>query len=365
MDKPYRSWPLLVLAAPASVAVWSGWVGLGTMTGFGSVRPLPGILDGFTINTAITLPIGVEAYGAYALGAWLSRRRLAEGTRRFACVSAVGALLLGMLGQVAFHLLEVAHKAKVAEIAGKTGQTVEKVEKAMPAQAPWLIVTVVACFPVLVLGMGATLAHLIHRDARGEGTVAPPDGGEVREEVADGDPLGDEAEPVPAVPEGRTWVDGQRLPFVPLTFEPSAEPATNGHAVPAPTKAPDGVPEYVPEEWTAVPGDGYSTWDSVPESESAPWEDSPAPGPSPQAGGVPGGVPEGVPEPDGHQVQAASVFAADIDAGEVPSIRKIRKTLKVGQDRATQVQAYLTVLVEQQPVPARGGYGVPEGVNEQ
>jgi hypothetical protein len=38
-----RSWPLLVLAAPAAVAVWSGWVGIGRMTGFGLVHPLPGI----------------------------------------------------------------------------------------------------------------------------------------------------------------------------------------------------------------------------------------------------------------------------------------------------------------------------------
>ena len=28
-----RSWPLLLLALPASVAVWSGWVGIGRLTG--------------------------------------------------------------------------------------------------------------------------------------------------------------------------------------------------------------------------------------------------------------------------------------------------------------------------------------------
>jgi hypothetical protein len=43
--RPVRSWPLLVLAAPAAVAVWSGWVGIGQMTGFGEIRPLPGIWD--------------------------------------------------------------------------------------------------------------------------------------------------------------------------------------------------------------------------------------------------------------------------------------------------------------------------------
>jgi hypothetical protein len=33
----------LILALPAAVAVWSGWVGIGQMTGFGQVHPLPGI----------------------------------------------------------------------------------------------------------------------------------------------------------------------------------------------------------------------------------------------------------------------------------------------------------------------------------
>ena len=71
-DKGVRRWPLVLIAAPAAVAVWSGWVGLGTLCGFGIVHPLPGIAPGFELNTAITLPVGVEAYGAYALGAWLT-----------------------------------------------------------------------------------------------------------------------------------------------------------------------------------------------------------------------------------------------------------------------------------------------------
>ena len=65
-------WPLALIAAPAAVAVWSGWVGLGGLCGFGVIHPLPGIVGGLSLNTAITLPVGVEAYGAYALGAWLA-----------------------------------------------------------------------------------------------------------------------------------------------------------------------------------------------------------------------------------------------------------------------------------------------------
>ncbi|HEX2300002.1 MAG TPA: ABC transporter permease, partial [Pseudonocardiaceae bacterium] len=59
------AWPLIVLALPAAVSIWAGWVGLGGLTGFGVVQLLPGIWDGVRINTAITLPIGMEAYAAY------------------------------------------------------------------------------------------------------------------------------------------------------------------------------------------------------------------------------------------------------------------------------------------------------------
>jgi hypothetical protein len=47
------------------------------------VHPLPGIWDQFRLNTAITLPIGVETYAAYALRVWLSGTVPAPA-RRFA-----------------------------------------------------------------------------------------------------------------------------------------------------------------------------------------------------------------------------------------------------------------------------------------
>jgi hypothetical protein len=50
------------------------------------------------LDTAITLPVCVEAYGAYALGAWLTLTP-AGPARTFAKRSAIGSLLLGMLGQ--------------------------------------------------------------------------------------------------------------------------------------------------------------------------------------------------------------------------------------------------------------------------
>jgi hypothetical protein len=94
-----RSWPLLVLAAPAAAEVWSGWVGIAQMTGFGLVRPLPGIWPALHLDTAITLPVGVEAYAAYALRAWLARDKAISGrTRRFAKWSAIWSFGLGMAG---------------------------------------------------------------------------------------------------------------------------------------------------------------------------------------------------------------------------------------------------------------------------
>jgi hypothetical protein len=148
-----RRWPLFLIAAPAAVAVWSGWVGLGGLCGFGVIHPLPGIWDAARLNTAITLPIGVEAYGAYALGAWLTPGA-PEKSKVFAKRSAIGALVLGMAGQVIYHLLAAAHAVR----------------------APWPVVMLVACLPVVTLGFGAAMTHLLHApaDPAGEMPVREP-----------------------------------------------------------------------------------------------------------------------------------------------------------------------------------------------
>jgi hypothetical protein len=51
-----------------------------------------------------------------------------------------------------------------------------------------------------------------------------------------------------------------------------------------------------------------------------------------------------VSEADPLRVQAAEVFAVDVAAGRLPSIRAIRSRLHVGQPRAQQVRAYLAAL---------------------
>lgn len=136
----FPTWPLWLLALPAAVAIWSGWVGLGQMAGFGPVTLLPGISD-MQINSAVTLPIGMEAFAAYSLRAWLSPL-VPPRARSFARTSAILALSLGALGQVFYHLMVSAGVTK----------------------APWPVTAFVATLPVMVLGMGAALAHMITVD---------------------------------------------------------------------------------------------------------------------------------------------------------------------------------------------------------
>jgi hypothetical protein len=142
--KTVRSWPLLVLAVPAAAEVWSGWVGIAQLTGFGVVPLLPGIWSSLHLDTAVTLPVGVECYAAYALRAWLAGgHAISARTRRFARWSAICSFALGMAGQVAFHLMDQDHVTR----------------------APWGITTLVSCLPVLVLGVGTALAHMLREDA--------------------------------------------------------------------------------------------------------------------------------------------------------------------------------------------------------
>jgi len=139
--KLLKTWPVWLLMLPAAVAIWGGWVGLGEMAGFGPVRLLPGIYDRLVVNTAITLPIGMEVYAAYALYVWLSGR--AKGrAKTMARNSSITALIVGALGQIAFHVMAAAGLGA----------------------APWWITAAVACPPVGVLGMGAALAHMVRAE---------------------------------------------------------------------------------------------------------------------------------------------------------------------------------------------------------
>jgi hypothetical protein len=172
-----RVWPVAAIAAPAFVATWSGWVGLGEKAGFGPVRLLPGIADQVVLNTAITLPIGIEAYAAYAIGVWLSSKPMSARTRRFAMLSGVSSLILGAFGQVAYHLLEVfgAHVA------------------------PWQVVVGVSCLPIAVVGMTAALLHLLRADDEQDATAGNIEAGNIDPSRYDGDVFADDLPNAPIV----------------------------------------------------------------------------------------------------------------------------------------------------------------------
>lgn len=134
---------VLVISLPAAVAIWSGWVGMGGLTGFGVVDLLPGIAP-VRLNTAVTLPIGIEAYAAMALHVWLTRADRTSRAARYARRSAIGSLVVGAAGQVAYHLMSAANVQ----------------------QAPAVVTVFVAVLPVAVLGMATSLVTIVRTENR-------------------------------------------------------------------------------------------------------------------------------------------------------------------------------------------------------
>ena len=127
-------WVLALIAIPAAVEVVACWIGLGSLCGFPPV---------FGHGTGWTLAVGMETYAGYALWAWLSGAP-GDRSRKFARGSAIAALSLSLVGQVAYHLMLA------------SGRT----------RAPIGVVVFVACLLVVVLAFGATLMHLMHEDVR-------------------------------------------------------------------------------------------------------------------------------------------------------------------------------------------------------
>lgn len=280
--KPQR-WPLALIAAPAAVAVWSGWVGLGAFCGFGEVQPLPGIAH-VHLNTAITLPIGVEAYGAYALWTWLGAPGASAATRRFARASAIGALALGCLGQVAYHLLAAAHSKR----------------------APDLVIVLVACLPVVVVGLAAALMHLsgADRHAAEQAEAEAAERAAARERAKAEAAAARASAPAPGVTSAR------RKPAT------SARRKTAG----APPPPPGGNPEVTPDSAPEVPAI------SAPES-------------------PPAEVAISAPEPDGEgsadmadtEAQALIILAAEPDISGSALGRRLGKSEGYGRDLKRQL----------------------------
>jgi hypothetical protein len=201
--KSRSMWPLYLISVGAVLAVWSGWVELGVMCGFGIEQPLYGIWNGLRINAAISLPLSMEAYGFYAMGFWFDPGE-ADDVRSYAQWTTILAYCLGFAAQATYHVLAAMHAA----------------------HAPIPVVVLVSGVPVATICAAGGLLHK-HIEARKvmlalsqAGTGAQPDLVPVAEAQA-----------------------GEDLPAA-----PREEPE------PLPVLQPDPAPAIVPEEPTeAVP----------------------------------------------------------------------------------------------------------------
>lgn len=283
------AWPLIVLALPAVVSIWAGWVGLGQMTGFGVVSLLPGIWDEARINTAITLPIGMEAYAAYAMRAWLTRGTPLRA-RQFAKHSAIGALVLGTLGQIAYHLMAAAGMSA----------------------APWVVTMLVSCLPVAVLGMGAALYHLLTDEPEPPASVAEPVIAPVVAPVAPFRPGGFSGYPAaaPIRPGDQPDTTPPARPVVASALSPArVAPVSSGDPSPTPASAPLTDP--------IQPGDQLA-----PSSVTSP------------------GIPVGKPRTDA-QLSRAVRDLTRRNGGTPPSQYQLRQALGIGSGRAARLLAEL------------------------
>lgn len=308
VEPPARSvpaWPLIVLALPAAVSIWAGWVGLGGLTGFGVVQLLPGIWDGVRINTAITLPIGMEAYAAYAMRAWLTRGTPPRA-RQFAKTSAISALVLGTLGQIAYHLMTAAHVTA----------------------APWVVTMLVSCLPVAVLGMGAALYHLLddqpEAPARPTPTAAPS-----------------------AVPAAAPFRTGgfAAYPTYPTVGTPRPEPVSPPRSPDRPAGRPTGEPAGRPTEQPAERPAEQPTDRPGPATRSVPPRQSSSRGSGRKRAAKPRTE---------VQLAAAVREMAARDGGRPPSQYRVRRVLGVGGPRAARLVADLATTTAAAPHPGNG-----------
>jgi hypothetical protein len=160
--------------------------------------------------------------------------------------------------------------------------------------APTGVVVAVSCLPVLVLGMGAGLGHMLSRDVQARRP----------------------AETVTAVTESAT-----------VGVSPTVEP----ESVTADTlqvHAPD-----VPAQVTGVKARDTSI--NPAELAERPTDSEVQPGP----------VPEPVSEPDPLYPVAVRAFFSDVAQGSAPPVREIKSRLGVGTDRARRLQAHLAYLI--------------------
>jgi hypothetical protein len=321
-----------VIGASAGTATWSGWVGLGTLTGFGVVHPLPGIWDGLTLNTAITLPVGVEAYAVYALSVATDARPLSERARRYAWGSAAAALLLGMGGQIAYHLVDAAGAAR----------------------APWWVVALVSCLPVVVLGAASLLWHLagdpVPEAVRAEASALPPLDVPVPDALPEAAPDAVPVDPAPvrlplAAPPAE-YTSAAPAPGTPAVADPANEPRA--------ADVPEPQPEYSPPA-RFVPTAAVTSAVPATAAASAGPHRAVATVSVPPAADVAPRTTTSAAASDDQSAGDVAIVADLVAAGRVPSIRALKTTYRLGQDRAARIRAQVATQLDtaEQPTQSR------------
>jgi len=180
-------WPLYLISVGAVLAVWSGWVELGAMCGFGIEQPLYGIWNGLKLNAAISLPLSMEAYGFYAMGFWFDPDE-AEGVRTYARWTTILAYSLGFAAQATYHVLAAMHMthapipvvvfvsgvpvATICVAGGLLHKHIEARKAALAGDIGGLAGTGVQPAPVLTDGPAAPRPEAVAR-AEGESLAAP------------------------------------------------------------------------------------------------------------------------------------------------------------------------------------------------
>lgn len=126
-------WVLFVVAASVLAEVWASWVGIGSISGFPRIGPIP---------TDWVLAVAMEAYWGYALYAWLVASP-GPRSRAMAMWSCAAVFVLSLIGQVLYHEIT----APAATPLGKR-----------------FVIGFVTSLPVIVLALIAVLIHLRHAD---------------------------------------------------------------------------------------------------------------------------------------------------------------------------------------------------------
>lgn len=186
-----------------------------------------------------------------------------------------------MAGQVIYHLLAAAHATR----------------------APWPVVVLVSCMPVVTLGFGAALTHLLGAD-----DAQQPDDEGVPDPSADRNEDLSSATFQAGLPTGsRTGPDWPREP-VP---HPLPGPVTDSRAGPVPQALPGPVPDSPGEPVRPRPANRSGKKNPNRSGQAVTGED------------------------------AEREFAAEIAAGQVPSLYLIRHRLHVGNDRAKVLRQHI------------------------